>query len=378
MSARIRALEGLRGVAAAIVVVRHTTNAIRMPVDVRRTLLEGPWAPLFDAQAAVALFFVLSGFVLAGSLARGGGPSGTAQFLTKRVFRIHPPYMAAVLVTWLASFAYVVPAATQPFTRWLRSLASVNLAPGELGAALLYPGIAGHQLEVGWTLAIEMTWSLLLPLLFWLARASHWSVVLLLAATPLALADMPLFTRYAAHFAVGLALYLERERVTAWLSRRSALAGTALWLLALASYSAPLLLAWHGPGAGILIQTPGALPIAARLPGTAMLVALALALPWWRALLETRIPLFLGRISYSLYLLHMGVLILATRWVVPDGTAGALLLVACVLFVSVTLSVLLHRGVERPAIAAGNRMCSALAQRFGGSALRSRDLDSAG
>ena len=81
MSARrIGALEGLRGAAAAIVVVRHTTNAIAMPEATRRTLLEGPWAPLLDAQAAVALFFVLSGFVLAGSLARDTGTGGTLQF----------------------------------------------------------------------------------------------------------------------------------------------------------------------------------------------------------------------------------------------------------------------------------------------------------
>ena len=62
-------MEGLRGVAATIVVVRHTTNAIAMPEGTRRALLEGPWAPLLDAQGAVALFFVLSGFVLAGSFA---------------------------------------------------------------------------------------------------------------------------------------------------------------------------------------------------------------------------------------------------------------------------------------------------------------------
>ena len=37
---RIGALEGLRGAAAAIVVVRHTTNAIAMPEAVRRMLLE--------------------------------------------------------------------------------------------------------------------------------------------------------------------------------------------------------------------------------------------------------------------------------------------------------------------------------------------------
>ena len=216
MNRRIPALEGLRGLAAAIVVVRHTTNAIALPDGARRALLEGPWAPLLDAQAAVALFFVLSGFVLAGSLERGVTRSDTLQFWVKRIFRIHPPYVAALILTWLVSFHYVVPEASAPFTDWLRSRASVHLTPGALGAALFYPGAADHQLDVGWTLGIEMTWSLLLPLVFWLARATHWSVALGLAAVPLGISGMPLFSLYAAHFDCVLNSAAHAEVTAAW------------------------------------------------------------------------------------------------------------------------------------------------------------------
>ncbi len=360
--------------AAAIVVVRHTTNAIALPDGARRALLEGPWAPLLDAQAAVALFFVLSGFVLAGSLERGLTRSDTLQFWVKRIFRIHPPYVAALIVTWLVSFHYVVPEASAPFTDWLRSRASVHLAPGALAAALFYPGSADQQLDVGWTLGIEMTWSLLLPLVFWLARATHWSVALGLAAAPLGISGTPLFGLYAAHFALGVALFLERERVAGWLARLPQIASTALWLAALASYSAPLLLGWHVPRADILMPSVGdPASIAVRLPGTALLIALALALPWWRAALESRPLLFLGRISYSLYLLHMGVLLLATRVLAPATTSSGLALIAFVLLVSIALSVLFHRVAERSSIAAGNRACVTLAARLHSVALRSRD-----
>ncbi len=374
MSGRIAALEGLRGIAATIVVLRHTSNAIALPESTRRALLEGPLAPLFDAQGAVALFFVLSGFVLTGSLERGSSLGATAQFWVKRVFRIHPPYVAALLVTWLASFLYVVPDAAAPFTGWLRSLAGVHLAPDALLAALAYPGPADHQLDVGWTLGIEMTWSLLLPLLFLVARATHWGVALGIAAAPLGLSDAPLFSLYGLHFAVGMALALERERVSrAVASLATALAG-ALFVLALALASAPLLLGWHRALAGILMPDIGdPAAIVVRLPGTALLLALALGLPWWRSLLERPAALFLGRISYSLYLLHMGVLILATRLVTPDGLAQQLLLALTVLAVSIGLSTRFHRAVERPAIALGNRACSALAGAFGGAALRTRD-----
>ena len=374
MSGRVAALEGLRGIAATIVVLRHTSNAVALPEGTRRALLEGPLAPLLDAQAAVTLFFVLSGFVLTGSIARGTTALGTAQFWVKRVFRIHPPYVVALFVTWLASFAYLVPDAAAPFTHWLRSLASVHLTPDALFAALLYPGPAEHQLDVGWTLAIEMTWSLLLPVLYFVARATHWSVAMGLAAAPLGFSGAPLFAFYGLHFAAGMALALERERISRVLGSLGNAASTALWLFALALASAPLLLGWHSALAGILmpdISDPAA--IAIRVPGTALLIALALALPWWRGLLEHPAALFLGRISYSLYLLHMGVLILASRLIAPSGFVSQLALAAVVLAASITLSVLFHRAIERPAIALGNRACSALAGAAGGTALRTHD-----
>lgn len=374
MSRRVAALEGLRGIAATIVVVRHTSNAIALPDGTRRALLEGPLAPLFDAQAAVALFFVLSGFVLTGSLARGSSAPDTAQFWVKRVFRIHPPYAVALLLTWVASFAYLVPEAGAPFTNWLRSLAGVHLAPDALAAALLYPGPADHQLDVGWTLAIEMTWSLLLPLLYWIARATHWGVAVGLAAAPLGFSGAPLFALYGLHFAVGMAIALERDRVTALLGSLGTAAASLLWLAALALASAPLLLGWHRALAGILmpdISDPAA--VALRVPGTALLLGLALTLPWWQRLLAHPAALFLGRISYSLYLLHMGVLVLATRWIAPEGLAASIALGALVLGSSIALSVLFHRAVERPAIALGNRVCAALANALGRTALRTRD-----
>lgn len=37
-------LDGLRGVAALIVVFRHTNNAVVMPMEARQALIEGPLA----------------------------------------------------------------------------------------------------------------------------------------------------------------------------------------------------------------------------------------------------------------------------------------------------------------------------------------------
>ena len=67
---------------------------------------------------------------------------------------------------------------------------------------------------------------------------------------------------------------------------------------------------------------------------------------------------FLGRVSYSLYLLHHSVLKSVAPWVLERG--GLALLLAVVVALSIALSVACHRWVELPAIALGAR----LARRF--------------
>ena len=84
------ALDGLRGIAATIVLLRHTFNAVVMPPDVRRGILESPLAPLLNGQGAVQLFFVLSGFVLAMSLSRDTRLRSVPAFYAKRILRIQP------------------------------------------------------------------------------------------------------------------------------------------------------------------------------------------------------------------------------------------------------------------------------------------------
>lgn len=108
-SGHLAALDGLRGIAATIVVIRHVFNAAAMPVETRIAILHSPLAVVLNGQGAVQLFFVLSGFVLAASLARGRGWVDLLQFYVKRVFRVHAPYVFGLVFAWVASRAYPVP-----------------------------------------------------------------------------------------------------------------------------------------------------------------------------------------------------------------------------------------------------------------------------
>lgn len=81
---RVRALDGIRGLAAVVVVVHHTflvspllANPYQNPYDVRPGTIAwwATYTPLhlfWDGTEAVFVFFVLSGFVLSLPLARTG------------------------------------------------------------------------------------------------------------------------------------------------------------------------------------------------------------------------------------------------------------------------------------------------------------------
>jgi peptidoglycan/LPS O-acetylase OafA/YrhL len=362
---RIAALESVRGMAATVVVLRHGLNALELPIRTQRALVESPLALLLDDQGAVQIFLVLSGYVLAGSLARVKSRVGVAEFYVKRVLRIHPPYVAAVLLAWLASFLYLQREAGEGVSPWLRVYTGVHLDPTQLGRSLLFPGTASLQLPVGWTLRVEMVYSLLLPFLFLIARRAHWSALVALSIGGLFVPEMQL-PRYAFDFAIGVAAWCERERLARWLDRTPAPVVAVALAGALALLCSPLWLGWSRPAMGVLVGgfDPGSIALSAL--GAVALVVLCAHVEWLQRPLGARPLLFLGRISYSLYLVHFTLLLLLAPLVkVPLAWVDAAGLMACVLAASIAASVPLHRCVERPSIALGNRICDALAARSG-------------
>jgi peptidoglycan/LPS O-acetylase OafA/YrhL len=76
--------DSLRGIAAVAIVIMHT-----------RYMAKWPW---ITAHWAVMLFFVLSGFVLAQPWAIGSSPP-TLTFLMRRLCRLWPPVIVAVIIS---------------------------------------------------------------------------------------------------------------------------------------------------------------------------------------------------------------------------------------------------------------------------------------
>jgi peptidoglycan/LPS O-acetylase OafA/YrhL len=390
---RLAALDGLRGIAALIVVLRHTNNAVAMPMSDRLELLKQPFGILLNAQGAVQLFFVLSGFVLAGSLSRGPGfrrlASGTGrdptrgasrsavvvehiEFLVKRVFRIHLPYVVAVLFAFALCRLYVLVPDGQGLTRWITTIAALRPSTSQLLPTLAFPGTALGLVPQGWTLRVEMIFSLLMPLLLLVAYRSHWSLLLLLSVSALKLSGPFSDLRYAIDFAIGISIFIERDRIGRWLDRMPAFLEPVMVGLGLALFAAPMFLGWFYPvpAVGLWLHGIDSKSIAVMAVGSGLLIVSAIHVPWFRRALSTRRVVFLGRISFSVYLLHLTCIALlatnlvrtdAASWLLPMNGLG---LTALVLLASIPISTLCYHAVERPSIRVANHLCRKLARRF--------------
>jgi peptidoglycan/LPS O-acetylase OafA/YrhL len=115
-SRRNAQLDGLRGYAALFVVVFHSILGVD-PSQIDR-ILYANWSGLqsrydiftkitlkvFDGEAAVVLFFVMSGAVLFHSLLRETStfPSVSVRFLVRRFFRVYPALLVCICVCYLA------------------------------------------------------------------------------------------------------------------------------------------------------------------------------------------------------------------------------------------------------------------------------------
>ena len=352
-------LDGLRGIAAVAVAIRHTTNAIPMPAELRRQLFESPLALVLSSQGAVQLFFVLSGWVLAASLARSGARLGEwLPFYVRRVFRIHPAYVLAVLFAWALS---VQPLSSHgAVTPWILRFVNEHPSAPQVLQSLAFPSMGAGLLPVGWTLTIEMIYSFALPLL--VVAAAFGRGLPLLAAGALLLATPWRVGWYGFDFALGVVAFRERAALGGALARASGAARAAVPFAGALLLAAPV--AWFAKEErlGVLANANDAFEVGVMGVGSVLLVIAAVGAPGFARLVGARPFAFLGRISYGIYLIHHTLITFLAPRILSDSAplASACGLLAAVTGASILLAVPGHRFVELPMIALGSRLARAL------------------
>jgi len=147
---RFRGFNALRALAALGVVAAHTLTT--------SPLTSLPRAVVENLATGVALFFVISGFLLYRPFAASLGDRGKVsvrRFFTNRALRIVPLYTVVVLVVFVATQAHPAEA----LVRLLRALSFTGVYSGQ------------DLLPVAWSLDDEVAFYLLLPVLYLLLMA---------------------------------------------------------------------------------------------------------------------------------------------------------------------------------------------------------------
>lgn len=373
---RAAALDGLRGLAALVVVVFHLliastpvlTNAFipryphHLAPPVIRELLYTPLHIFWAGEEAVLVFFVLSGYVLALGAARGRAFSGRSYY-PSRLVRLFVPVWGSLAV---AAVLHAVLARSPVLgaTPWLNAHAKPMTGETFLrDATLVGRGHGGFDVNpVLWSLQWEVIFSVVLPLFLIVAAAGRWKLLTLLASLALMAASNSDQTLYLPVFMLGCLLAFEQGRVTA-LRRRLARPGwrarATSAALGVSSVLGLTWIWWAGGGGGIADGT-GVLgrvaPLAAAL-GATLAVVLALTSPGFGRLLESRPLRWLGSRSFSLYLVHDPIVVTTAF---AFGARPALVpFVAVAAPLAFVGAELFFRAVERPS----HRLARRLARR---------------
>jgi len=360
----LSSLQSLRGIAAIAVLLRHST--ISFPSS--GSFTDFVESVVFNAHAAVVVFFVLSGFVLSLSLDnRQMSMASVSGFYLKRVFRILPLLVFVTILSLLYTLAPVSGLAVAGSSSFFAGLLTHH-TPKTMTVLLSLVSLNSHYVPQNWTVMVELLVAPAFPFLFFMSRMSRKLLGLMLVAAIIASMATPIGGRwlpvdYTADFLLGILVFLIWSRnmpVDHRFLPPAAVAAFAVLITArpvLSLYGLPLIDPnnFHDPVSGLI----------EGLAASVLILALAGHTKVARAL-SGRFLVFFGDISFSLYLVHFLVIVLFARLLnrfVPafgdlNDLAHNCVFAILVLFVSIPISTLLYRFLELPCNRFGRRLAA--------------------
>ena len=361
---RYRLLDVFRGVACLMVVLHHAGFAVVL--DATKVGGVDGWfrraaiGLLWRMNLGVPLFFVISGYCIAASAdaSRRRG-SGAFRFLARRVWRIYPPYWAAVLVFVLTTGGLDAVGLRRlhdggPYALKLDSPGEIgraqwlgNLTLTETWRPLVHPPEAAIYTRVAWSLCFEEQFYFVCFAILLLAPRRLFAALAITTVAAIglrvALADVGMlariegtFPRLWHEFAVGIAAYWRLNVATSLRSKRAVEVG----LVALAA------IGFAFPGAALVEYSTA----------TSALFGLLLIALWRYDIPSERLAWLApfracGLRCYSIYLVHLPICTVVNLFLVGLGLTAfwtrALVVVPVASALAVGASWLFFFGVER-------------------------------
>ena len=325
----IPVLNGLRGLAVLIVFASHASNIF----------YQGKFTGWGGGQLGVMLFFMLSGFLMAHLYVCKPASAGKQwEFVVNRFARIYPLFALVVLACFaihrlgLSVWAYRID------------------SPDDVVVHLAF--MRGYN--VFWTIGPEVIFYLLFLVLWWAYRSNGVAfAAIALAAVGIAWFPVSVVSSNSLarlhdtlpYFLVGTIIGLRSSQLVDFAGRRSKWAALAFWVsLSIFAVSFPEVIRLFADVPKRLTgdpwPDPWSFPFYLLATGCVFVTSI-LASPW---VLANPIAGFLGKISFSFYLLHFAVLQNVSNWM-PGHPARS---IAIAFIVTTTLSSCTYAAIEAP------------------------------
>ncbi|WP_282942335.1 acyltransferase [Paenibacillus sp. RC67] len=366
-NSRYEELDSIRGIAALLVMFSHMYE-ILPGSRLSKLLFEyGPLRLLISGGESVILFFVLSGFVLSLPFYKNK-QSNYISFAVKRICRIYIPYIVAIIVAFGCKEMFYtgrIVGLTSWFNIFWTNPINSKVVTDHM---LLVDSFLSNLNPVVWSLVHEMRISLVFPILMLLLVRIDWkkgvglsillsiiSVVTFFAFNPADVTGTEFFAtiNYTAMFVIGalIAKYrLEIQKRFITLSKKFKvlllLTGLLMYLYFHPSFAIKMLIFNNiSPFYRTVIDSW------AVTFGAVIIIVFAMYSATFTRILKNKGINFLGKISYSLYLVHL--IVLFTCIHLLHSTLPIWIIYIICVIVTLVISSLMYFTIEKPSMNLG-------------------------
>jgi peptidoglycan/LPS O-acetylase OafA/YrhL len=324
-----------------------------------------PLRLFYNAIPAVSFFFVLSGLVLTKKYFEKKAPLNIKSYYVARLFRIYPAFIVVLILSFLLkNYLYrdigTVPPIASDRLFWEGNISFVSF----LKEANLFFNLNGSNLiPPRWSLVVEIQVSLLIPFFILIAEKKTAWFLGLIAVMMICFwaSDCGIF--FLMHFAIGMCMAKYFKNIS---RRRKGINMIILLLIGICVYQyrymVPYVLSRFSSSATLsqIVGHPKLIFVSEGI-GAAIILYCIIASSRIQKILRIKSLVFVGKISYSVYLSHFVILFMLTphfiRFLNNQGInslpttmlMGLVFTSICVLL----LSTILYYSVEKPFIAIG-------------------------
>jgi peptidoglycan/LPS O-acetylase OafA/YrhL len=343
---RLDYLDALRGIAILGVITVHTNVSFKLPILIKSLLSSG--------SSGVQLFFMVSAFTIMYTLDHSKRPISYTSFLFRRFFRIAPLYYVSIVYYMWQNDLYHI--------HWHDEKNNITIGNIVSNISFLhgfYPLWFNRLVPGGWSIAIEMMFYSCIPILYAKIKNLNFAINLLTISIFLQFflqfilkilhpfGDVDFWGHYIFMyfptqfpiFILGIITYLLIDK-----KRDLHLKPTTILLLSLTILLSFLADLSYLISKGVLIS------------GCFMIIIIAMSQQTY-FLFQNKLLVFLGKISYGIYLVHFAILYWLDQYYYlfsfPESstlltTIKFLLKISTVIGFSAIIAFVLHKTIELP------------------------------